>query len=110
MYARVARFEGLDIGQIDEQVAERKRQMDAARSGSLPDDAPPQVRTLIESVKHVIDLVDRENGTGLTMMFTETEEDMRRADAALNEMSPEPSEGRRASVEIFEVVLHEALS
>ncbi len=51
MYARVARFEGRDTSRIDEQTAEMKRQMDAGRSGDLPDGAPEQVRTLMETVK-----------------------------------------------------------
>jgi hypothetical protein len=110
MHVRIARFEGLDLDHIDEQVAERKREMEAARSGNLPDGAPPQVRTLAESVTRVMELVDRANGTGVTMVFTETEDDMRRADAALNEMSPEPSEGRRTSVDTFEVVLQVDMS
>jgi hypothetical protein len=37
MYARVARFEGLDPSRIDEDVADMKRQMDAGRSGELPE-------------------------------------------------------------------------
>ena len=48
MYARVARFEGGDPSRIHEDVADMKRQMDAARSGDLPADTPEQVRTLVE--------------------------------------------------------------
>jgi hypothetical protein len=111
MYVRVARFEGIDPSRIDESVADRKRQMDAARSsGELPEGAPEQVRTLMETVKRAVEMVDRDAGTSVVMMFCATADDARRADAALDEMSPETGEGRRTSSEILEVVLDEELS
>jgi hypothetical protein len=111
MYARIARFEGLDVTRIDEQVAEMKRQMDEGRaSGDLPAGAPEQVRTLMETVKGVLQFVDRESGSAIGITFCETEEDMRRADAALNEMSPGEGQGRRTSVEIYEVALDETFA
>lgn len=109
MYVRIARFEGLDPARIDEQVADRQRQMRAAHaSGDLPEGVPEQVRTLMETVVRAVELVDRQSGTGITAMFCATEEDVRRADAALNEMNPTGGEGRRTSAEIFEVVLDES--
>jgi hypothetical protein len=111
MYARIARFEGLDASRIDEQVAEMKRQMDEGRaSGDLPAGAPEEVRTLMETVKRVLQFADRESGSALGIVFCETEEDMRRADAALNEMSPGEGAGRRTSVEIYEVLLDETFA
>jgi hypothetical protein len=111
MYARIARFEGLDASRIDEQVAEMKRQIDESRaSGDLPGGAPEQVRTLMETVRQLLQFVDRENGVALGITFFQTEEDLRRADAALNEMSPGEGEGRRASVEIYEVALDETFT
>jgi hypothetical protein len=111
MYARIARFEGLDPSRIDEQVAEMKRQINESRaSGELPTDAPEEVRTLMETVKRVFEFVDRENGRALGITFCETEEDLRRADAALNEMSPGEGQGRRTSVEIYEVLLDETFA
>ena len=111
MYARIARFEGLDASRIDEQVAEMKRQIDESRaSGDLPAGAPEEVQTLMETVKRLLQLGDREGGTALGITFCETEEDMRRADAALNEMSPGEGQGRRASVEIYEVLLDESFA
>ena len=110
MYAR-ARFEGLDSGRIDEQVAEMKRQIDEGRaSGDVPAGAPEQVRTLMETVTRLLQFVDRESGAALGITFCATEDDLRRADAALNEMSPGEGEGRRTSVELYEVVLDETFA
>jgi hypothetical protein len=108
MYARIARFEGLELGGIDEQIAEMKAQIDQSRaSGEPPPGAPDQVRTLMETVKRFVQLTDREGGTALGIVFCETEDDARRADAALNEMSPGEGAGRRTGVEIYEVLLDE---
>jgi len=65
MHVRIARFEGVDVGSIDEQVAEMRRQM---TSGELPPDAPAELQTLMETVNRFVQLVDRDNGVmlGLT--------------------------------------------
>ena len=110
MYARIARFEGLDASRVDEQVAEIKAQIDEGRSGDLPAGAPEEVRTLMETVKRVLQLGDRESGTAIGVVFCASEEDMRRADAALNEMSPGEGAGRRTGVEIYEVMLDETFA
>ena len=111
MYARIARFEGLDASRIDEQVAEMKRQIDEGRvSGELPAGAPEEVQTLMETVKRVLQFADRESGSALGIVFCETEEDMRRAHAALNEMSPGEGAGRRTSVQVYEVLLDETFA
>jgi hypothetical protein len=111
MYARIARFEGLDASRVDEMVADMKRQIDEAKAtGELPAGAPEQVRTLMETVTRVLQLVDRKSGTALGITFCATEEDMARADSALNEMSPGEGEGRRSGVEILEVALDEDLA
>lgn len=109
MYARVARFEGIESSRIDEMAAEMKGQMRAAQSGDLPEGAPEQVKTLMQTVTRFVQLVDREKGTAIGITFIESEGDAQRADAALNEMSPGEGEGRRTgSAEIFEVVLDES--
>jgi hypothetical protein len=109
MYARVARFEGLDPGRIDEDVADMNRQMDAGRSGELPEGAPEEVRALMETVTRWVQLVDRSKGTAIGIAFSESEKDARRADEALNAMSPGEGQGRRTgAAEIYEVVLDES--
>ena len=109
MYARLARFEGSDVSKLDEQIEELRKQLAAARSGDLPADAPAEARTLMESISRFVELVDRETGASIGIAFTETEEDMRRADDALNAMSPPEDSGmRRTGVEIYEVALDES--
>jgi len=109
MYARIARFEGIAPARIDEQVAEMKRQSAAARAGDVPGDTPPEVQTLMDTVTRFLYVVDREKGTGVGISFSETEDDMRRADAAMNEMSPGDDDGRRTGpAEIYEVVLDDS--
>lgn len=108
MYARIARFEGGDSSRIDEDVAEMKKQIAAARSGDVPADASEQLRTLTDTVTRFMDLVDRETGASVGITFCETEKDMQRAHAALNEMSPPEGGPKRTGVDIFEVVLDES--
>jgi hypothetical protein len=40
MYARVARFEGIDSSRIDDQIAEMHKQMTASRNGDMPEGTP----------------------------------------------------------------------
>ncbi len=80
-----------------------------ASKAGLPDDAPAEARTLSETVAASSTLVDRENGTLVGITFCETEDDMRRADEALNQLSPTQGGGRRTSAEIYEVAIDEQL-
>jgi uncharacterized protein YdcH (DUF465 family) len=105
MYARIARFEGGDPGAIDEQIAEMRKQLDGAAAGELPADAPEEVRTLMETVARFTQLVDRETATSVGITYCETEDEMRRADEALNRMSPDEGGGGRTAVDIFEVAI-----
>jgi hypothetical protein len=108
VYARIARFEGGDPAKIDEQAAEMRREIQAAREGGLPEGAPQEIQTLRETVTRFLELVDRTTGSSLGVTFCETEADMRRADEALNAMSPGEGGPRRTGVEIYEVVLDES--
>jgi hypothetical protein len=110
VYARIARFEGGDVSLIDEQIAEMRQQMTSARSGELPDEMPQEVKTLMGTVSRWVELVDRKTGASIGIAFTETEEDMKRADEALNAMSPPEGGPRRTGVEIYEVALDETFS
>jgi hypothetical protein len=57
----------------------------------------------LEGATEVMLLVDRQGGTSLGVVFFETEEDLRRGDEALNEMSPGEGGGQRSRVETYEV-------
>ena len=108
MYARIARFEGGDPGAVDEQIAEMRTQLEGVKAGEMPADAPAEVRTLTETVARFIQLVDRESATFVGITFCETEEQMRRADEALNRMSPDAGVGGRTAVDIFEVAIDQS--
>ena len=109
MYARVARFEGLDTSRIDADIADMKQQMDAGRSGELPEGAPEEARVLMETVTGWVQLVDRDKGTAVGIAFCASEEDARRADEVLDAMSPPDGAGSRLGpAEIYEVVLDES--
>ena len=110
MYARVARFEALDTTRIDQQVAEMKGQMDAGRSGDM-EGAPEEARALMETVTRWVQLVDRDKGTAIGIAFCQSEDDVRRADEALDAMSPDEGQGRRVgAAEIYEVVIDESFA
>jgi hypothetical protein len=92
MYARIAKFEGGD----PERFAATREQIEADMASGTPPEG-------LEGAREVMLLVDREGGTGLGVVFFETEEDLRRGDEALNAMSPEEGSGRRSGVEMYEV-------
>jgi hypothetical protein len=91
MYARVAKWEGAEAEQI--RAAAQGISADAA---SGPPEGLP--------AKGLMLLVDPEGGRALGITLFATEEDLRRGDATLNEMSP-PGDGmgQRTAVETYEV-------
>lgn len=95
MYARIARFEGGDTSQMDAVINGARDQIDSNF------DSPPEG---MEGIKAIWMLVDRENARGLGVTLYESEEELRRADEALNAMTPDVDAGqRRSNVEIYEV-------
>ena len=99
MYVRIARFEGGDGG-WDERIAQIG---DTIRSGGKG--TPMEAAS--DAIKRAMLLVDRESNRGANLIFCETEDDLRRADAALNEMTPASGRGARTSVEMFELAFDE---
>jgi len=89
MGARVARFES-DPGNVDAAIEEARG---FATSGNVPRD--------LAGAKMLM-LVDRQSGGRLVLTTFDTEEAMRKGDAAMNAGQPQNA-GRRSSVEFFEV-------
>ena len=103
MWVRVARFEGGTAAGLDAEMAQSKQHLADARKGGLP--------AGLEGVKRVLEGINRTDGTGVALVFCETEEDLLKADQALNEMSPSSeAAGRRVSVGMYEVMTDEDLS
>ncbi len=99
MYVRIARFEGGDRN-WDEFAADVGETIRGGGQGTPFERAG-------DAVKRVMLLVDRESNRGANLILCETEDDLRRADAALNEMTPASGRGARTSVEMYEVALDE---
>ena len=93
MWVRIAKFEGGE-GNWDERIAEVRERM---RGGGGGGERPPMKRGLM--------LADRENNRGANMMFCETEDDLRKVDEFMNNMTIPGGGGTRTSVEMYEVVL-----
>lgn len=99
MYVRIAQFEGGDRNWDEFATGIR----DSIRSGA---EGTP-LETSLDAVKRVMLLVDRESNRGANLIICETEDDLRRVDAALNEMTPAGGRGARTSVDMFEVMVDE---
>jgi hypothetical protein len=87
--ARVVAFDGV----TKERVEQMQREIG---EGERPRDIP---------ATEIVMLHEPETEKSLVILFFETEDDYRRADEALNAMSPEETPGRRASVTKYDVAL-----
>jgi hypothetical protein len=99
MYVRIARFEGGDRNWDDFATDVRG----SIRSGGQ---GTPFERAS-DAAKRMMLLVDREANRGANLILCETEDDLRRVDAAMNEIAPAAGRGARTSVEMYEVLLDE---
>ena len=99
MWVRVATFEGGTAEGLDAEMEDVKKQL--ASSGPAPG---------LEGVKRVINAVNREEGTGVALIFCETEDEVRTAHETLNTMSPaSQGSGRRASVGLYEIAIDQEM-
>ena len=96
MWLRVARFEGGTPEGLDAEMARSKRNLEDARAKGLPPG--------LEGVTRVVEAINREEGTGIALVYCQTEEELRRIDRALDELSPSADAGRRVSVGMYEVM------
>ena len=99
MYVRIARFEGGDRN-WDDFAAEVRETIRSGGQGT-------PFENVADAAKRVMLLVDREGNRGANLILCETEDDLRRTDAAMNEITPASGRGARTSVEMYEVVLDE---
>jgi hypothetical protein len=108
MYARLARFSGVDPSTSRERAERLRASIEAVRSGDLPDEMPEQAAEVLrENVVRVLALA----GSGdeeLSLVFTETEDGMRAVDRVLDGMTPPGGDGHRSDVETFEVLVDAA--
>ena len=88
MFARIATFES-DPSRVDDSIEMVRQEV----AGETPEG--------LQGAKMLM-LVDRKSGKGMGITLFESEEAMRRGDAALNAMDPGSTE-RRTSVEFYEV-------
>ncbi len=95
MFVRIARFEGGDPSRVDETIDRVRATMDEGET-------PPG----LEGARRSVMLVDRQTGATMGLTYSDTEDDMRRGDHALNSMNP-PADmtGRRTAVEMYEVAI-----
>ena len=104
MFVRVARFEGADPDTREERTARLREAIEAVKSGNPPEEVPPEAAEVLRSSIHrVLALVDRE-GVEANAVFCRTEEDLRRVDEVLNQMSPGEGDGHRTDLFHYEVL------
>ncbi len=99
MYVRIAQFEGGDRD-WDEFAAGIRETIRSGGEGT-------PLETTLDSIQRVMLLVDRDSNRGANLIVCASEEDLRRVDSALNEMTPASGRGARTAVDMFEVVLDE---
>lgn len=96
MWVRVARFEGGTAAGLDAEMARSRQSLEEAKTRGLPPG--------LEGVTRVVEAINRTEGTGIALVYCESEDDLRRVDQALDEMSPSADAGRRVSVGIYELI------
>jgi hypothetical protein len=102
MWVRVARFEDGTAEGLDAEMAQSKQHLANAATAGMP--------AGLEGVTRVLEAINRTEGTGVALIFCESEEDIRKADQALNDMSPSSeAAGRRVSVGMYQVMTDQEL-
>ena len=97
MYARVAGFAGADPSRMEELIEAERNEIESGMQSPPPG---------LEGAKAVWILADRETGDGLQITLFETEDELRRGDAALNGLAPpEAARWRRTDVKAYEVIV-----
>lgn len=109
MHVRIAEFEA-DRASLDQMVdGVRESLQQQGREGGTPEGMTDEQAQGMSGVTRVMMMVDRDTGKLVSLTFTETEDEMRRADEALNSMSPPGDGPRRTAVGTYEVAIDEAM-
>ena len=103
MYVRIARFEGAAPDQLDGMIEGIRRQIAESRERAAAGDVSDDESAGMNALRRAVVAVERESGRTASLMFADSEEDMRKVDTWLNSLSPGPSGGGRTSVEIYDV-------
>ena len=106
MYARVAQFES-DADSLDQMVSGVRENLDRGREAMSSGERSPDMEGL-EGVRRVMMLIDRDAGKNVSVILCDTEDDLRKADEALNKMSPQ-GDVRRTAVGLYEVAIDQEM-
>ncbi len=93
MYVRIAQFQG-NGDDTEQRINDVREEM---RSGMRVEGGPP--------IKRALMLIDRANDRGAGVIFCETEDDLRRVDEFMNNMTMPAGGGTRTGVEMYEVAV-----
>jgi hypothetical protein len=105
MYARIARFEGGDMDEIEAEGALMRDGIAALKRGETTRELPSR---LAEVTSRVEMLFDRHNGRVAVCVYCDSREDVLEADRILAGMSSKNKGwGERVSVDIYEVAMDE---
>jgi hypothetical protein len=108
MHVRIAEFEA-DTASLDQMVDGVRESLQKGREGGTPEGMTDEQAQGMSGVTRVMMMVDRETGRLVNLVFTETEDEMRRADEALNSMSPPGDGPRRTAVRKYEVAIDQPM-
>jgi flagellar biosynthesis/type III secretory pathway protein FliH len=108
MHVRIAEFEA-DAASLDQMVDGVRESLQQGREGGTPEGMSEEQAQGMSGVTRVMMMVDRESGKLVNLVFTETEDEMRRADEALNSMSPPGDGPRRIAVGKYEVAIDQPM-
>ena len=106
MHARVAQFES-DADSLDQMVNGVRESLDRGREAMSSGEGSSEMAGL-EGVRRVMMLIDRGSGKNVSVILCDTEDDLRKADEALNKMSPEGGV-QRTSVGLYEVAIDQEM-
>jgi hypothetical protein len=107
MHVRIAEFEA-DAASLDQMVDGVRESLRQGREGGTPEGMSDEQRQGMSGVTRVLLAVDRDAGKVVNLIFTETEDELRRADEALNSMSPSGG-AERTKVGKYEVAIDQPM-